>query len=208
MVLTGSRPGMDVHESEARHLGFRWIAGIDEAGRGPLAGPVVAAAVILPDGYRNGDINDSKALSPARRETLYGVIGREAVAIGIGIVGPGDIDRMNILQATLRAMREAVENLSHPCDCLLIDGRNSLPLPVHQKTIIGGDGKSLSIASASIVAKVFRDRIMDEMDLRYPLYGFRKHKGYGTPEHRRALRDYGPCDIHRRSFRFRTDDLS
>jgi ribonuclease HII len=92
---------MDVHESEARRLGFRWIAGIDEAGRGPLAGPVVAAAVILPDGYRNGDINDSKALSPARREALYGVIGREAVAVGIGVVGPGDIDRMNILQATL-----------------------------------------------------------------------------------------------------------
>jgi ribonuclease HII len=199
---------MDAYESEARELGFRFIAGIDEAGRGPLAGPVVAAAVILPEGYRNGEIADSKALSPGKRETLYGILRKDAVAIGIGRVDSREIDRLNILQATLQAMKEAVVNLLHPCDYLLIDGLNTLSLPLPQKALVKGDSRSLSIASASIIAKVFRDRIMDEMDARYPLYGFRKHKGYGTRQHREAICLHGPCPIHRLSFRFRRDDLT
>lgn len=199
---------MDVFESEARELGFRWIAGIDEAGRGPLAGPVVAAAVILPLGYRNGDIADSKTLSPAKREALFDILRKDAVAIGIGMADPGEIDRLNILRATKKAMKEAVAGLFHPCDYLLIDGRDTLDLPLAQKALVKGDRRCLSIAAASIIAKVSRDRVMDDMDARYPLYGFGKHKGYGTREHRRALCLHGPCPIHRQSFRFRRDDLS
>lgn len=188
-------------EAQARRRGFRLVAGLDEAGRGPLAGPVVAAAVILPSDWKAEAVKDSKQLSPAQRERLDRVIRTEAVSVGVGVVEPAEIDRLNILQATFKAMAAAVAELSPPPDCLLIDGPYNLPLPLPQKGIPGGDRKSLSIAAASIVAKVYRDRLMEAYHARYPAYAFRENKGYATRAHLEALKRHGPCAIHRLTFR-------
>lgn len=176
------------------------IAGVDEAGRGPLAGPVVAAAVILHPGAEILGINDSKKLSEKKRETLYPEILDKAMAVGIGIVSAARIDEINILQATYEAMRKAVEGLCFSPDLLLVDAVTIPGLAVKQVPIIKGDAKSLSIGAASIVAKVTRDRLMRELDAIYPEYGFEGHKGYGTAAHIAALKEFGPCPVHRRSF--------
>ncbi len=188
-------------EERARLRGFKCIAGCDEAGRGPLAGPVVAAAVIFSDDYVNAAIQDSKKLTPLKRERLFTVIEKTALSIGIGIVEPAVIDRINILRASLLAMEKAVLTLSSPPDYILIDGINTIDVPVAQESIIRGDSLSISIAAASIIAKVSRDHIMDDYHARYPLYNFIKNKGYGTREHREAIKSHGRCKIHRKSFK-------
>ena len=180
-----------MREYEEMYDTFSYICGIDEAGRGPLAGPVVAGAVILPKGKRILYVNDSK---------LFDVIKEEALSYGIGIVSPERIDEINILQATYEAMREAVNKLSVKPDILLNDAVTIPGIDVKQIPIIKGDAKSLSIASASILAKVTRDRLMTEYDSLYPEYGFARHKGYGTKVHIEAIKEYGPCPIHRRTF--------
>ena len=191
---------MDSFERDARGRGYGLVAGIDEAGRGPLAGPVIAAAVILRADYRDPRINDSKKLSSRLRETLYDVIQQEALAIGIGVVEAPVIDTVNILQATLAAMKESVLGLSPRPDYLLVDGINRIPVPIPQQPVIHGDALSISIASASIVAKVSRDRIMEMYHRQFPQYNFLNNKGYGTREHREAIIRYGRCKIHRSSF--------
>jgi ribonuclease HII len=192
---------MVTYERELDAGGCVRIAGVDEAGRGPLAGPVVAAAVILPWSRLIDGVRDSKLIPPPEREQLYHRILEKAVAVGVGIVGARDIERINILQATIGAMEEAVSRLSVPPDALLIDAVPLPRLPVLQRAIIGGDRLSYLIASASIVAKVVRDRLMDDYHVRYPRYGFDVHKGYGTPAHLDRLARYGACPIHRRTFR-------
>ncbi len=176
------------------------ICGIDEVGRGPLAGPVVAGAVILPKGCRILYINDSKKLSPKRREALYDEIMDKALAVAIGIVSPERIDEINILQATYEAMREAIGKLRITPDCLLNDAVTIPEVFIPQVPIIHGDAKSQSIAAASIIAKVYRDRMMDEFAKSYPEYEFASNKGYGTAVHIAALKKYGPCPIHRKTF--------
>lgn len=188
------------HERELRLAGFQRVAGIDEVGRGCLAGPVVAAAVILPERHRIKGIRDSKVLPRARREALYEQILDRALGVGVGCVEVEVIDRINILQATKLAMREAFDRLADPPDHLLIDALSLREIDVPQRPIIDGDAISASIAAASIVAKVTRDRICDEIDRRYPAYGFARHKGYGTRRHVDALLVEGPCEWHRRSF--------
>ena len=186
------------YEKEYEHLGY--VCGIDEVGRGPFAGPVVACAVILPKDCNILYINDSKKLSEKRREELYDIIIKEAVAYGIGIKDNRRIDEINILQATYEAMREAINNLSVKPDVLLNDAVTIPGVDIKQVPIIKGDAKSISIGAASIVAKVTRDRMMAEFDEKYPGYEFAKNKGYGTAAHIEGLRKYGPCEIHRRSF--------
>ena len=176
------------------------VCGIDEAGRGPLCGPVVAAAVILPDEYNILYINDSKKLSETKRKEVYKEIDKYAVAYGVGIVSPERIDEINILQATYEAMRTAIHKLSVTPDILLNDAVTIPMVDIKQVPIIKGDAKSQSIAAASIVAKVTRDHLMEEYDKLYPEYGFAKHKGYGTAAHIKAIKEYGPCPIHRRTF--------
>lgn len=176
------------------------VCGIDEAGRGPLCGPVVAAAVILPDEYNILYINDSKKLSETKREEVYKEIDKYAIAYGVGIVSPERIDEINILQATYEAMRTAIHKLSVKPDILLDDAVTIPMVDIKQVPIIKGDAKSQSIAAASIVAKVTRDHLMEEYDKLYPEYGFAKHKGYGTAAHIKAIKEYGPCPIHRRTF--------
>ncbi len=190
-----------VFEKEAAAKGCKNIAGIDEAGRGPLAGPVVSAAVILPATFRNPDINDSKKLSAKKRQLLYDVIYTHAVSIGIGIVDPIEIDRINILQASLLAMAMAVKNLDPRPDFLLIDGIFPISTDLPQQPITKGDALSFSIAAASIIAKVTRDRLMQKYHHYYPQFDFPKHKGYPTAAHREAIRKFGCCPIHRKSFR-------
>lgn len=187
-------------EHEAYRQGYQLIAGIDEAGRGSLAGPVVAAAVILPPGLMIDGVNDSKKLTPGRREVLYQVIHQHALATGIGAVGNEDIDRINILRATIMAMEMAVKNLKIPPDYLLIDAVSLPDSMIPQRPVIKGDMLSVSIASASIVAKVTRDRLMTEEHSLFPQYNFMTHKGYGTRDHVSRLRLYGPSIIHRKSF--------
>ena len=190
------------HEDRLRARGLCVIAGIDEAGRGPLAGPVVAAAVILPSAFRHASLNDSKQLSERTRESLFAEITtREDIHWAHAIVGSEEIDRINILRATHEAMRRAVALLSPQPLHVLIDGRPVKPFPIPQTALVGGDGLSFSIAAASIIAKVTRDRLMIEMHARFPEYDFARHKGYGTPHHLAALQQHGPCPIHRRSFR-------
>lgn len=179
---------------------FRFIAGIDEVGRGPFAGPVYAAAVILPRDEEILYLNDSKKLSEKKREELYDVIMEKAVAVGIGTRDNNRIDEINILQATFEAMRDAVANLKIKPDLLLNDAVIIPMIDIEQVKIIKGDAKSVSIAAASIVAKVTRDRYMVELDKVYPGYGFAKNKGYGTAEHIKALKEMGPTPVHRRSF--------
>ena len=190
------------HERELRKAGAQIIAGIDEAGRGPLAGPVVAAAVILPEGFRHKTLNDSKQLSAAVREAIYCELtaGGSGVTWAVSIAGNEEIDRINILRATHEAMRRAVAALPVAPQHALIDGLPVRPFPVPATALVGGDALSLSIAAASVIAKVTRDRIMREMDALYPVYQFSQHKGYGTAAHLAMLRAHGPCPIHRRSF--------
>jgi ribonuclease HII len=189
------------HENAAWQSGFVRVAGIDEVGRGPLAGPVMAACVILPAGFCLDGINDSKKLTERQRERAEVRIRAEAVAIGIGIVEPDLIDRINILRATHEAMRLAFYQITPSPDCVLIDGLpvRDFPCP-HQQALVQGDSRSVSIAAASIVAKVARDRLMCAYDLVYPEYGFAGHKGYGSAKHLAALQTHGPCPIHRHSF--------
>ena len=188
-------------EKEATLKGCNDIAGIDEAGRGPLAGPVVSAAVILPATFQDPDITDSKKLSPKKRERLFDKIYDRAISVGIGIVDSVEIDRINILQASLLAMAMAVENLIPQPDHLLIDGNFPIPSELPQQSIIKGDALSISIAAASIVAKVSRDRLMQCYHEYYPQFDFPKHKGYPTKAHKEAIREFGFCPIHRRSFK-------
>jgi ribonuclease HII len=187
-------------ERQGLRNGFLQIAGIDEAGRGPLAGPVVAAAVILPTGILIKGVDDSKKLSPAKREQLFDIIIDQALSIGIGMGSPELIDQINILQATRHAMLEAVSQLTPPPDFILIDGINTIDSPIPQKTIKKGDSLSLSIAAASIIAKVTRDRLMRELDKIHPGYGFHGHKGYGSALHLEAIRRLGPSPVHRLTF--------
>ncbi|MHB8707553.1 MAG: ribonuclease HII [Desulfuromonadales bacterium] len=196
-----SEPLSPLHfERQAQARGFRAVAGIDEAGRGPLAGPVVAAAVILPESFDLPGLTDSKKLTEKARERLYPLIRAQALAIGVGVARADEIDRINILQATLRSMQRAVGRLDVPPDFLLIDGNVPVPLPLPQQTLVKGDSRSLSIAAASVIAKVVRDRIMCSLDRLHPGYGFSGHKGYGSDAHRAAIACLGPSPCHRRTF--------
>ena len=176
-------------EKQAMLSGYKVIAGVDEAGRGPLAGPVVSAAVVLPENFDVPGINDSKKLSEKKREALFPVIKKHAIAFGIGLADHEEIDQINILQASLLSMKRAV------------DGKFMVNCTIDQRSVIKGDALSLSIAAASILAKVTRDRIMADYDLQYPDYGFRRHKGYPTKAHKEAILTHGPCPIHRKSFK-------
>jgi ribonuclease HII len=188
-------------EAEARRAGYALIAGVDEAGRGPLAGPVVAAAVVLPEGLTLEGVQDSKKMTEKARAKAFSVIHEKAVSVGIGVVSPAHIDKHNILQSSLEAMKRAVSCLD-PCpDFLLVDGVQAVPVPIRQKSLKKGDRRSLSISAASVIAKVYRDRLMCSYDAGFPQYGFAVHKGYGTARHLEALGRYGPCPLHRRSFK-------
>jgi ribonuclease HII len=188
-------------EKKATAKGYKEIAGIDEAGRGPLAGPVVSAAVILSPAFSVAGVIDSKKLSAKKRVQLYQEIYSQAVAVGIGIVDPVEIDRINILQASLLAMSMATNNLRPQPECLLIDGPFRIPSHLPQNPIAKGDTLSVSIAAASIVAKVTRDRLMEKYNEYYPQFGFSRHKGYPTRAHKEAIRKFGYCPIHRRTFK-------
>lgn len=187
-------------EKEAVNEGYRIVCGVDEAGRGPLCGPVCAAAVILPLDCEIDGINDSKKLSEKKREQLFDIITEKALSYSIQMVDAQTIDEINILQATFLAMRTAVENLSIKPDMALIDGNGKPGLSIAEKTVVKGDAKSVSIAAASILAKVTRDRYMLEADKKYPEYFFAKHKGYGTKLHYEAINEHGICPEHRRTF--------
>jgi ribonuclease HII len=189
-----------LYEHNAQERGYSCVAGVDEAGRGPLAGPVVAAAVVLPRSFNLEGIKDSKKMTPLQRQDAYERIMAEAVAVGVGIIHSEEIDRINILQATYQSMRSAIASLSVDVDYVLVDGYPIPRFATPQEGIIKGDSLSISISSASIIAKVTRDRIMEEMDLRYPGYGFARHKGYCTPEHLTAIYRLGVCEIHRKCF--------
>lgn len=189
-----------MREYEDTYAACAYICGIDEAGRGPLAGPVVAAAAVLPKDCQIFYLNDSKKLSEKKRDLLFDEIKEKAVAYGIGIVSPQVIDEINILQATYEAMRQAISQLNVIPEILLNDAVIIPGVDIMQVPIVKGDAKSVSIAAASILAKVTRDRMMMEYDQIYPEYGFAKHKGYGTAAHIAALKEYGPCPIHRRTF--------
>lgn len=188
-------------EAHARRAGYRAVAGVDEAGRGPLAGPVVAAAVLLPETFDLPGLTDSKQLSERQRERLFPLIRSQALAVGLGIVAADEIDRINILQATLKAMLLAVGRLRVGADYLLIDGITPLPTPLPQRTLKQGDARSLSIAAASVIAKVVRDKMMVGYDRRHPGYGLAGHKGYGSADHLAAIARLGPSPLHRRTFR-------
>ena len=189
------------YELAAKEKGYSLVCGVDEAGRGPLAGPVYAAAVILPDDCMIEGLNDSKKLSEKKRELLYDVIKEKAIAYCIASADVDEIESVNILRATYLAMNRAIDGLDTKPDYALIDG-NRVPegIQVDCETVIGGDAKSLSIAAASVLAKVSRDRYIVELDEKYPEYNFKKHKGYGTKEHTEAILKHGPCEIHRMSF--------
>lgn len=188
------------YEEQARAEGYEIVAGVDEAGRGPLAGPVSVAAVILPRGLYLPKLNDSKKISAKVREELYELLQEKAVAVGTALVDAKTIDRVNIYQATINGMYEAIFSLQPEPQKVLIDAVPLEGLPMPSLSLVKGDAKSASIAAASIIAKVTRDRLMDAYDKEYPQYGFARHKGYGTAEHIEALRKYGPCPIHRLSF--------
>jgi ribonuclease HII len=193
-------------EHKALNRGYRQIAGIDEAGRGPLAGPVVSAAVILPENFACRGITDSKKLSEKKRRILFPYIKKHAICVATGIASHREIDQINILQASLLSMKRSVENLSQTPDFiipdfLLIDGKFTIEMNIDQSAIIKGDSKSISIAAASIIAKVTRDAIMKKLHKKYPLYNFIQHKGYPTKAHKEAILKYGPCPVHRQTFK-------
>lgn len=189
------------YEKKAASSGFLYVAGVDEAGRGPLAGPVVSAAVILPDNFNDDRVTDSKKLTHKKRDLLFDVIYDQALSVGVGIVSAEQIDQINILQASLLSMVLAVENLQKTPDYLLIDGIFKIDSSIPQEAIKKGDSLSISIAAASIIAKVTRDRMMLDFDEKYPQYGFAKHKGYPTKAHKEAISNFGVCSIHRKSFK-------
>ena len=191
---------MSRYERMLQAKGYRFLAGVDEAGRGPLAGPVVAVACIIPPTVQIKGIKDSKVLTPEARKTLFRQIVSQTI-VGVGVVGEQEIDQINILQASLLAMKKAVLALSITPDFILVDGTFPIDVPVPQKPVIDGDARLVSIGAASIVAKVTRDEIMKDYDIEYPNYGFKDHKGYATPAHIAALETHGPCPIHRMSFR-------
>ena len=199
--IQNSKMDLWFFEKKATEKGYTEIAGIDEAGRGPLAGPVVSAAVILPPAFSVTGVIDSKKLSAKKRAQLYQEIYAHAVSVGIGIVDAVEIDRINILQASLLAMSMATHNLRPQPQCLLIDGPFRIPSHLPQKPIAKGDTLSVSIAAASIVAKVTRDRLMERYNEYYPQFGFSRHKGYPTRAHKEAIRRFGYCPIHRRTFK-------
>ena len=188
------------YEREAFAEGSAVVCGVDEAGRGPLAGPVCAAAVMLPRGLEIPGLNDSKKLTDKKRRELYDVITAQAVSYGIAFASEQEIDEINILQATFLAMERAMQQLSPQPELALIDGNRAKDFGLPVRTIVKGDSLSASVAAASILAKVTRDRLMEEYDAQYPQYGFAVHKGYGTKRHYEALREFGPCPIHRQSF--------
>lgn len=189
-----------IYEDMAKKKGYCSICGVDEAGRGPLAGNVYAAAVILPENCKIEGINDSKKLSEKKREQLFDIICEEALSYSIGIASVQEIDNINILQATFLAMKRAIDGLKTTPDYVLVDGNTMPHIDIQGEAIIKGDAKSISIAAASILAKVSRDRYMKQMDKLYPEYQFAKHKGYGTALHIQLIKEYGPCEIHRKSF--------
>jgi len=189
------------YESLFRKAGYRLIAGVDEAGRGPLAGPVVAAAVILPEGVVLEGVRDSKEMTERAREKAFSLIHEKALSVGVGVVSAWDIDRTNILQASLQAMRQAILSLDPQPGFCLVDGTHPAPVPIPYRCLKKGDRRSHSISAASIVAKVYRDRIMSSFHERFPVYGFSENKGYGTAQHLAALREQGACPIHRMTFR-------
>lgn len=194
-------PNNHFESAIADALGYRLIAGIDEAGRGPLAGPVVAAAVILRFDDVPQGIRDSKLLTAKKRETLFAEIQSRSLGVGVGIVGPEEIDIINIRQATLLAMKKAVDAIPVLPEYCIVDGIDDIPIAIPQSHLVGGDRRCLTVAAASIIAKVTRDRIMIDYHEKYPEYGFDKNMGYGTKQHRDALKRVGPSPIHRRSFR-------
>lgn len=187
-------------EKEALAKGYKSVCGVDEAGRGPLAGPVCAAAVILPEGVIIDGVNDSKKLSEKKRESLSDVIREQALSYSIAYATVDEIEEINILNATMLAMRRAIDGLEIKADYAMIDGNKIPPLDIDAECIVKGDAKSMSIACASILAKVSRDRLLYKYAEEYPMYGFDKHKGYGTKVHREAILKYGPCPYHRKSF--------
>ena len=193
-------PDLWLLERERIAQGIAPVAGVDEAGRGPLAGPVCAAAVILPPELEIPGLNDSKKLSDKRRRALYDIIVSEAVTYGIAMADAQEIDTVNILQATFNAMERAMWKLTEAPALVLVDGNRTRPFPYPAEAVVKGDGRSANIAAASILAKVTRDRLMEELAETYPQYGFAVHKGYGTRAHYDALRKHGPCPIHRRTF--------
>ena len=187
-------------EKEALAKGYKSVCGVDGAGRGPLAGPVCAAAVILPEGVIIDGVNDSKKLSEKKRESLFDVIREQALSYSIAYATVDEIEEINILNATMLAMRRAIDGLDIKADYAMIDGNKIPPLDIDAECIVKGDAKSMSIACASILAKVSRDRLLYKYAEEYPIYGFDKHKGYGTKVHREAILKYGPCPYHRKSF--------
>ena len=187
-------------EKEALAKGYKSVCGVDEAGRGPLAGPVCAAAVILPEGVIIDGVNDSKKLSEKKRESLFDVIREQALSYSIAYATVDEIEEINILNATMLAMRRAIDGLDIKADYAMIDGNKIPPLDIDAECIVKGDAKSMSIACASILAKVSRDRLLYKYAEEYPMYGFDTHKGYGTKVHREAILKYGPCPYHRKSF--------
>lgn len=187
-------------EKEALAKGYKSVCGVDEAGRGPLAGPVCAATVILPEGVIIDGVNDSKKLSEKKRESLFDVIREQALSYSIAYATVDEIEEINILNATMLAMRRAIDGLDKKADYAMIDGNKIPPLDIDAECIVKGDAKSMSIACASILAKVSRDRLLYKYAEEYPMYGFDKHKGYGTKVHREAILKYGPCPYHRKSF--------
>ena len=189
-----------VYEREAFDAGIKLVCGVDEAGRGPLAGPVCAAAVMLPPGLEIPGLNDSKKLTDKKRRELYDIIIEQAISYGIAFASEQEIDEINILQATFLAMERAIQKLSPPPELALIDGNRAKDFGLPVRTIVKGDSLSASIAAASILAKVTRDRLMEEYDAQYPQYGFAVHKGYGTKRHYEGLREFGPSPIHRKTF--------
>lgn len=189
------------YECELRSKGYKYICGIDEAGRGPLAGPVVVASVIMPENSMIEGVNDSKKVSEKKREKLYDLILSEAISYGVGIIGQDEIDEINILNATKKGVTISLQELTQKPDLIIVDALNNIDtLGTKYESIIKGDAKCYSIAAASIIAKVTRDRIMREWDKVYPQYGFVAHKGYGTAAHIKALKEYGACPLHRQTF--------
>ncbi len=201
VLFEPASPGTFYYELGLAGRGYEAVAGIDEAGRGPLAGPVVAGAVILPPDCRYDRFKDSKKLSPQAREKLFVVLRQMQIPVGVGLASPAEIDRINILQASLLAMKRAVLDLARQPDYLLVDGKFQVPLGLPQQSLVRGESKSASIAAASIVAKVSRDRLMAHYHEQFPEYRFDRHKGYPTALHRRLVEKYGPCEIHRFTFK-------
>ena len=189
------------YENELRNKGYKYICGIDEAGRGPLAGPVVVASVIMPENSMIEGINDSKKVSEKKREKLYDLILEEAISYGVGIIGQDEIDDINILNATKKGLTVSLKELTQKPDLIIVDALTNIDtLGTPYESIIKGDAKCYSISAASIIAKVTRDRIMREWDKIYPQYGFAQHKGYGTSAHISSIKEYGPCPLHRKTF--------